>query len=121
MRRLVGFVLMMALMAPALAVCAGGTSPARPPSEHDCCPKDAAAITAAPEAPAASPACCRMSTDAAQRGAIQAVEIASPATPTEPIVAPLAPEADSRPLVRIDSHPESPHIARHLLLSVLLI
>ena len=120
MRRLVGFVLMTALMAPALAVCAAGARPVRASSEHDCCPKDAGTISAA-ESPSAQSACCRMSADAARRGAIQAVELAAPAAPAGSIVTGAALDSVSRALARYDRHPESPHIARHLLLSVLLI
>jgi hypothetical protein len=120
MRRIVGLVLMTALVAPALAVCAGGMMPARPASEHDCCPKAPASIMAAPSGPTASAACCRMSADAAQRGAIQAVPVSLSVTPVGALVAWLTP-APARLPGHTEGPAESPHIARHLLLSVLLI
>jgi hypothetical protein len=121
MRRLVGFALITALMAPAVAVCAAGEPPARRSSEHDCCPKDTAVISTAAESSTAGTACCRMSADAAQRTAIQAVVAAPASAPVEPISFWLGQAPLSRSFVGLDSHPESPHIARHLLLSVLLI
>jgi hypothetical protein len=120
MRRLVGLLLITALMAPALAVCAGEMMPSRPASEHDCCPKAPASVMAAPAGPTACATCCRMSTGAAQRGAIQAVQVSLSATPVEGIVEWLAP-SPARLRGHSEDPAESPHIARHLLLSVLLI
>jgi hypothetical protein len=124
MRRLAGLVLIAALMAPSLAVCAGAAPQAARKAaehEHDCCPKDTASIAASPETSAPATACCRMSADAAQRTAIQAVMLIPPSTPVESSVVVAATAPASLAVSDRDSHPESPHIARHLLLSVLLI
>ncbi|TAK12938.1 MAG: hypothetical protein EPO35_10815, partial [Acidobacteria bacterium] len=83
MRRLVGLVLMATLIAPALAVCAGGMQTATRSSEHDCCPKDQAALSPVPDAPTAGATCCRMSSEAARRGAIPSHELVLPSTPVE--------------------------------------
>jgi hypothetical protein len=55
-------VVMLALVAPAVAVCAGPSSTSATASQtHECCPKDVV------PAPAMDAACCAMSADAAQR------------------------------------------------------
>lgn len=62
-----------------------------------------------------------MSADAAQRGAIQAVDLAAPAAVDQTHLFSHAPTVNSISLGHVVRPAESPHIARHLLLSVLLV
>lgn len=119
-RRLVSTFVMVVLVAPAIAMCAGTVAVAQAVS-HDCCPKEAVAANAVP-APAMNESCCRMSDEAGQRVPTQATPIA-----TAPLNSAALPSwsneafSDTRTLSVVTAPRWSDHVPRHLLLSVLII
>jgi len=123
LRRLVSTFAIVALLAPAIAECAGASEPVQAQSSHDCCPKEemTAAVTA-PSPASMTESCCRMSDEAGQRAASTvAPQVAAPpvsvAVPAWFTAAPV--EISAR---QLHSAPVSAdHVPRHLLLSVLIV
>lgn len=115
---------LVALLAPSVAVCAGDAPMSAPVTNHDCCPKEdgVAAVATAPIANV-SDACCRMSSDAAQRGALPTASttiLESVNAAPAPVWAHVLP--GSRPTSHVfTSRPLTDHVPRHLLLAVLIV
>jgi hypothetical protein len=123
MRRAFALAVILAIVAPAIAVCAGvGIATGTEAAIHDCCPKDGAATVSAPVEAGPDGACCRMSADAAHRAATTtAAPIAGQPVLTA-IAMPAPAPIDLAPLRRPSTAPlHPPGRARHLLLSVLLV
>lgn len=123
LRRLVSAFVMVVLVAPAIAMCAGTTSP-QASSRRDCCPKEnMIADVAAPSAPAMFDCCCNMSDEASQR-------VPAPTSQNMATTAPVAVSApawfhtvsSNTPALHVHTAPASvDHVPRHLLLSVLIV
>lgn len=111
-----------ALMAPAVAVCAGASAQMAS-GRHDCCPKEEmTADTAATPSSSMSESCCRMSDDAGQRVPVSAASVTAPTPSTTAApVWQLAANTRLTTLHGLDDAPTSDHVPRHILLSVLLI
>lgn len=128
--RLASAVLMVVLVAPAVAMCAGATQASSKPGNHDCCPPEMAGADAsmAMAMPMPSPmpssmndSCCRLSDDAGQRVPSVAVPVAAAPNAIAAVPA-FFRFAAIRSLQQIHTAPlSSDHVPRHLLLSVLIV
>ncbi len=121
-RRLLSLVLMVVLVAPAAALCAGETTPPAKTTAHDCCPEDVNGSMAMPVGPAMNESCCRMADAADQRvpSPVQKITTAPQSAVSMPVWS--QPAAGLTPLVHIaTAPPAADHVPRHLLLSVLIV
>lgn len=120
LRRLISTFVMVVLVAPAIAMCAGT---AGAPANHDCCPKETVTSNAAAvPAPAMDESCCRMSDDAGQRVPTEAARIAT--APLSSVVLPFwsGEVLSNTPAAQVVTVPQSSHhVHWHLLLTVLII
>lgn len=108
-------VVMLALVAPAVAVCAGPTASTASPS-HECCPKELAPATSM------DAACCAMSADATDR--VPTAPARTVTTPSVAIALPLWVQQRTAldPLARAAFvRAAADHVPRHLRPAVLLI
>jgi hypothetical protein len=125
-RRLLSLVLMVVLVAPAVALCAGEvTTPAAQTAAHDCCPEELNGSMAMPDGPSRASmneSCCRMSDDAQHRvpSPVQKISTAPPSTVSMPAWSQHV--EGLTPLVHVaTAPPAADHVPRHLLLSVLIV
>ena len=99
MKRFLALTAIVALLAPAIAVCAGTTTGMR--GAHDCCPpEDRPAMATSPTFAEAS--CCDRSADAAQRNAVLVAgvtpsDFGAPAALPLVTIAPVALDAPGQP------------------------
>lgn len=115
LRRLLIAFVMVVLVAPAIATCAGTTS-AQSSARHDCCPKEETTASIAES-------CCRMSDAAGQRVPSPTSQTLSAAAPTTvPMPARFNIVSSNSPALPVRTAPVSvDHVPRHLLLSVLIV
>jgi len=122
LRRLLSALVMVVLVAPAIAMCAGRAS-AQVSARHDCCPKEEmTADVMAPSGASMTESCCRMSDDAGQR---VPAPVSQNVAPTAPATTPMPAwfhTAPSTPAMHVHTAPQpAAHVPRHLLLSVLIV
>ncbi len=122
LRRLVSVLVMVVLVAPAIALCAGTVSAPRASANHGCCPREMAASAESPVAPAMNESCCAMSDEAGQRVPSPTSQSVTAPQPAAVLPAWARPVSFNAPALHFTTAPPSPdHIPRHLLLSVLIV
>ena len=119
MKKLIALVAIVALFAPAVAVCAGAEPSATRP---DCCPIEEMTAGMGTATTSMADACCAMSDEAGQRVPAPTQTLVTSAPTAAPAPAWCHLVSGHTPALHVHTAPVSvDHVPRHLLLSVLIV